>query len=659
ETITTEIKSIINSITFWWSNPPYKSNPITSNPIISNSITSNSITSNSITSNSITLNSITLNSITLNSITSNSITSNSITSNSITSNPITPITPPFSPTSTGKIPQEIGIERMIEAQCHVLNISKSRISFHIEYVLGSESIQLGLGVDNLPFRFVLLPPKGKENEIYTNDELMAIFNSLKYHPLLSEINLSNINLFELQILPSSPNNEGSNMLATIGNSLLTGKANLDRLILSDSSISKESAQALANGIMKHSSSIKELNISNCKLTFDGLSLILQALCMKKPEELEILNLSNNICDIDESILIDLFSRSKNLHSLNLRNCLKFFNGTKPIISVETLNETRLTTLDFGGIPLNNKSHLLSLYSYIRSPAFAKVKYFSIDHCNLDGEALAIILSYITTSPNYEKIRVWAGGNFIAKTSASCKEFCYAIRNDWTPVWLSLEDSIIGSNTEQVIEILSSFCENTVIKYLDLSNPQFIFNEFFTQNSQLTMTIKKACDVIGKLLRENNHIQELNLRGNSDRKWGPTLGPQLLGLEDNTNLEKLNIEGNSIGDQGIKSLSEALKRNSSLKSLRIDRYVSLHQVITSRQNTTIQSLGYPLKDLRTHNEILDAKIINASPITKANQKIISQKQKVNFKQIIDEILFAIEENSYKMSKAATVDNTLEN
>ncbi|CAG8817733.1 6399_t:CDS:2, partial [Gigaspora rosea] len=96
-----------------------------------------------------------------------------------------------------------------------------------------------------------------------------------------------------------------------------------------------------------------------------------------------------------------------------------------------------------------------------------------------------------------------------------------------------------------------------------------------------------CDVIGKLLKENNHIQELNLRGNSDRKWGPTLGPQLLGLEENTNLEKLNIEGNSIGDQGIKSLSEALKRNVSLKSLRIDSneigiegYVSLHQVITS-------------------------------------------------------------------------------
>ncbi|RIB10653.1 hypothetical protein C2G38_2250628 [Gigaspora rosea] len=638
EIITTEIKSIINSITFWWSNPPpYKSNPIT------------------------------------------------------------PITPAFSSLTspTGKIPQEIGIERMIEAQCHVLNISKSRISFHIEYVLGSESIQLGLGVDNLPFRFVLLPPKGKENDIYTNDELMAIFNSLKYHSLLSEINLSNINLFELQILPSSPNNdEGCNMLATvlhdllisntklktlnlsscgitsetiteIGNSLLTGKANLERLILSDSSISKESAQALANGIMKHSSSIKELNISNCKLTFDGLSLILQALCTKKPEELEILNLSNNICDIDESILIDLFSRSKNLHSLNLRNCLKFFNGSKPIISVETLNETQLTTLDFGGIPLNNKSHLLSLYAYIRSPAFAKVKYFSIDHCNLDGEALAIILSYITTSPNYEKIRVWAGGNYIAKTPASCKEFCYAIRNDWTPVWLSLENSIIGSNTEQVVEILSSFCENTVIKYLDLSNPQFIFNELFTQNSQLTTTIKKACDVIGKLLKENNHIQELNLRGNSDRKWGPTLGPQLLGLEENTNLEKLNIEGNSIGDQGIKSLSEALKRNVSLKSLRIDSneigiegYVSLHQVITSRQNTIIQSLGYPLKDLRTHNEILDLKVINASPITKANQKIISQKQKVNFKQIIDEILFSIEENSYKMSKAATVDNTLE-
>ncbi|CAG8645710.1 17524_t:CDS:2 [Dentiscutata erythropus] len=632
DTIITEIKSIVNSITFWWTDPSYKSNPMS---------------------------------------------------------PISPVSSLTSP--TGKISQETGIGRMIEAQCHVLNISKSRISFHIEYVLGFESVQVG--VDNLPFKFVLLPPKGVKNETYTNNELMAIFNSLKYHPLLLEIVLSNINLFELQIQPSSPNNEGCNMLATvlygllisnsklktlnlsscgitsetiteIGNALFTGKASLDRLILSDSSITRESAQALANGIMKHSSSIKELDISNCKLNYDGLMLILQALYTKKPEELESLNLSNNICDVDEVILIELFSRSKNLRSLNIRNCLKFFTGSKPIISLETFNETRLTTLDFGGIPLNNKTHLLSLYAYIRSPAFAKVKYFSIDHCNLDGEALAIILSYITTSPNYETIRVWAGGNFIAKTPASCKEFCYAVRNDWTPVWLSLENSIIGSNAEQVVEILSSFCENTVIKYLDLSNPQFISNETVTQNSQMTTTIKKACDVIGKLFKTNNHILELNLRGNSDRKWGPSLGTQLLELEDNAKLEKLNIEGNSIGDQGIKSLSEALKRNVSLKSLRIDRneigiegYVSLHQVLISRQNTTLQNLGYPLKDLQTHNENLDAKLTTTSPISKtiskANQKIISEKQKGNFKQIIDEIMFIIEENSYKMSKTLLI------
>ncbi|CAG8667146.1 12881_t:CDS:2, partial [Cetraspora pellucida] len=635
ETITNEIKSVIGSITFWWSNPSYKSNPST------------------------------------------------------------PISPDSSLTSsTGKISQEVGVERMIEAQCHVLSISKSRISFQVDYVLGSESVQLGLDVDNLPFRFILLPPKDEKNGIYSTNELLAIFNSLKNHPLLSEVILTNINLFELQIQQSSSNNEGYNMLATvlhdliisssrlkklnlkscgitsetisaIGNALLTGKARLERLILGDSSISRESAQILANGIRNHTTSIKELDISNCKLNFDGLVSILQALRSKQPKDLESLNISHNSCDIDENILIELLSKSENLRSLYLRNCLKLFIGIRPIISLETLSETRLTTLDFGGIPLNNKSHLLSLYAYIRSPAFSKVKYFKIDHCNLDGEALALILSYVTTSPNHENIKVWAGGNFITRTPASCKEFCYAVRNDWTPVWLSLENSLIGSNPEQVVEILSSFCENTVIKYLDLSNPQFIFNvnETFTQNPQMTMTIKKACDVIGRLFRVNKSILELNLSGNLDRKWGPFLGSQLLGLEENTQLAKLNIEGNNIGDQGMKSLSEALKGNVSLKNLQIDKneigiegYVSLHQVLISRQNTTLQSLGYPFKDLQTHDENLDAKL-PMSPISKTSQKMVLEKQKVNFKQIIDEIMFAIEENLYKVSKTAMLNNTL--
>ncbi|CAG8533196.1 4274_t:CDS:2, partial [Scutellospora calospora] len=681
EIIMTEIRSVIDSITFWWTSPSYKSvqssttiSPIS--PISSINSPISSITSpiSSITSPISSINS------PISSINSpiSSITSPISSINS----PISSITSPISSTLTTKISQEFGIERMIEAQCHVFGVSKSRISFNVEYVLGDDNIQLGLGVDNLPFRFILLPPKHDNNGIYSTDELMAVFNSLKYHPLLSEVILSNINLFELQIQPASQNNEEcNNMLGTvlydllisntklrklnlnscgitsetifaIGNALITGNSNLNKLLISDSSITRECAQTLANGIKSHSSSIKELDISNCKLTHDGLVLIIQALYSKNPEELESLNISDNICDIDSIILTELLLKTKNLRTLNLRNCLKFFTGIKPIISLETLGEIQLTTLDLGGIPLNNKSHLLSLYAYIRSSSFSKVKYFSIDNCNLDGEALAVILSYITTSPNCEKIRVWAGGNFIAKTSDSCKEFCYAVRNDWTPIWLSLKDSIFGSNIDQVIEILSSFCENTVIKYLDLSNPQFfISNETITQNPQILTTTKKACEVIGKLFRSNKNILELNLQGNSERKWGHFLGAQLLKLDENTRLERLNIEGNSISDQGAKSLSEALKKNVTLKSLNIDDneigidgYLSLHKVLTSRQNITLQNFGFPIKDFQSYNESLDTKLTTTLPITRTSQKIASEKQKINFKQLIDEILFIIEKNS---------------
>ncbi|CAG8811620.1 26814_t:CDS:2, partial [Dentiscutata erythropus] len=65
------------------------------------------------------------------------------------------------------------------------------------------------------------------------------------------------------------------------------------------------------------------------------------------------------------------------------------------------------------------------------------------------------------------------------------------------------------------------------------------------------------------------INELILRGEPDKQWGPSLGVQLSGLETNETLERLNISGNSIGGPDIKLLNEVLKLNSRLKYLSID------------------------------------------------------------------------------------------
>ncbi len=78
-----------------------------------------------------------------------------------------------------KTSQILGFKRMIEAQCHAKRVNRSRIAFNIEYVLGSESVIMGLGVENLPFRFTLLPPAPQpstspleQDYLYTNPELM-------------------------------------------------------------------------------------------------------------------------------------------------------------------------------------------------------------------------------------------------------------------------------------------------------------------------------------------------------------------------------------------------------------------------------------------------------------------------------------------------------
>ncbi|CAG8490039.1 4307_t:CDS:2 [Scutellospora calospora] len=181
----------------------------------------------------------------------------------------------------------------------------------------------------------------------------------------------------------------------------------------------------------------------------------------------------------------------------------------------------------------------------------------------------MILSFITTSPNYENIRVWAGGNYVSRSLIGHTEFCNAISNNWTPVWLSLEDTIFGSNVEQIVDILTSLRENTVIEYLDLSYPQFKVNKNVAFSLQDFMIAEKACAAIGKIMRANGHIKELILQGNPDKQWGPSLGANLSGLEVNKSLERLNISGNSISESDLRSLSEILVLNSKLKYLNID------------------------------------------------------------------------------------------
>nr|CAG8539103.1 7345_t:CDS:2 [Entrophospora candida] len=571
-TIIRELKKAIDSIIFWWPNPTYQL-------IITQKITSSSITFQEKSNN-------------------------------------------------GKLSKD-DFERMLEAQCHAFKANRSRIAFRLEHITDVDSNDDSS--DNLPFRFTF------------SAELMAIFNSLKFHPLIYEISFKNIKFFELQIQPNPLGHKLSNMLGVVIYELLISIPNLKKLdlssceitsetvssianaimapvqqqqqqsslqhlILSNNILTKRGVESLANAIKNHCIGFKELDLSNCKLDSDGINKIIKALMKNQPEKLEIFNLSNNP-NIQTSYLSDLLKKTIFLKTLNLRNSqaifqLKTFGD--PIISTKTLGEYSLTTLDIGGIPLNKDKYLEPLYLYIQSSAFDNLRSFSIDHCKLDGEKLALIISYISTSPAIKHIKVWAGGNYLSRSKTGCKELCNTIRSNWTPPWLSLEDSIWGTDPNKI---------------------------------------------------DNTSITSLNISGYSERKWGPALGSVLLFLENNYTLEILNIKGNAISDPGAKTLSEALKNNDKLEVLNIDQnevgidgYMSLHNLLTTNQNTSIKHFVYPIQDLKTHNESLDAKLLVHSPrelrfgasAIRLGQKISSEKQKVDFRQLIDEIILAVKE-----------------
>ncbi|KAG9290505.1 hypothetical protein G9A89_002480 [Geosiphon pyriformis] len=581
-----------------------------------------------------------------------------------------------------------GFERMIEAQCYAFRVDRERIAYSIEYVMSQKRGTLSLDIEHLPFRFVLLTPNDEspEGSTYTNAELLAILNALRYNPLLHEVVFDNISLFDLQIQPGPEGHKGENMLAAelydlllsnpklrkldltgcgttgdtisaIGYALMTGQSSLERLVLANNSLTRDGAHALAGGIASHGTPIRELDVSNGNLEQKSLETILDALNNNFPEQLEALNLSKNSCDIDPDILVEYLAKTVALKNLNLRNCSRFFKKSTPIISIYTLGETNLTTLDLGGVPLNKPKHTNALFEYIESRAFSSLRFFSIDHCGLDGDVLSVILSLISKVPNRNKLRVWAGGNNLTETDLGHKKLCQTIRENLTPHWLSMTDCVLGLNTNQVVEIISAFAQNTVIEILDLSFPHLGALSIDNRpNPMVPVIAKRACEQIGKLIGENKALKELTLRGDGNKRWGPTLGVALKKLEGNSTLDKLIIRGNAIGDEGARHLSHALMSNTSLRVLNIDEneigldgYLMLHSVLTSHLNTTLHEFSHPNIDLLTHQRNLDTKVsivyresaFFSLPTSRISARMASERQKFSFHEIIEEILAVVQ------------------
>ncbi|CAG8747781.1 2218_t:CDS:1, partial [Ambispora leptoticha] len=173
------------------------------------------------------------------------------------------------------------------------------------------------------------------------------------------------------------------------------------------------------------------------------------------------------------------------------------------------------------------------------------------------------------------------------------------------------------------------------------------------NPMVPIIAKKACEHIGILFKENKSIRELILRGEGNKRWGPSLGFALTNLEENSSLEKLIMRGNAIGDDGAKYLSQALKTNTRLRTLNIDEneigidgYISLHNVFSTHQNISLHEFTYPTQDVQTYVQNLDTKIsimykesnLFSIPTTaKISARMESERQKYSFHELVEEIM----------------------
>ncbi|KAJ3435003.1 leucine-rich repeat isoform f [Anaeramoeba flamelloides] len=464
-------------------------------------------------------------------------------------------------------------------------------------------------------------------------DLRPVFSSLKYSTYFRSLDISNVQRKELLPLLSEVVQFNrtiseifmSNIKHLDGFSKFINALNMNKKIplqvldVSKNSLGDKLSRKLVTALSELDHGIVNLKLSDCQITSKGISKLFNSILDYKniQQSLKILDISgNSIGQVGSKALHkwlqSMTKGSFHLETLNVGKGSLVLNNILDIIQSDFKN--KLQELDISGSLLDEKTGSL-LAKFIKETK--RLQYLNISSTFIPRESLnclfkeinsnkKIIDLFFNSSLNDFGVK---GAEIIAKNLVNCKKIKFLIldENKFTLKGVKL--------------IFESLLTNQSIKHFSIAR-----NVSKNKNKNSS----ELSEIMENFINNNKTVEDLNLAGGLKHYFlGENLYPFLEGLKNNKIIKRLNISFNQIGDEGLNILSDSLKVNESLTSLRLDDV---------NGNFTLGGIETFINQIYENKKLQDFPL-PFNMIKKFNKK----KNLENIKSLKDTIKFVIDRN----------------
>ncbi|KAJ3440580.1 leucine-rich repeat isoform f [Anaeramoeba flamelloides] len=370
---------------------------------------------------------------------------------------------------------------------------------------------------------------------------------------------------------------------------------LEYLDLSNNSISEKEMKHLAKGLENMETGIKHLNLSNNSLNSDSITKLLDALKNNNHHlKIEHLDLSNNKFQRSGSLQFGLFLRAlkgkMQLSHLNLSKCsLDLGMVFETIIEVSSNKNLQHIDVSNNKLKKNDFQSIAEMCQKITT-----LKHLSINHCNLKGGQIAIILEKIFKNKNLSEFVFRAGSNIISieelllddcqMENKGLSRICKSIQYLKGLERLSLSMNFSRGKTDKYLSSISSLFEIENIKFLRLAG---------NKKSHMTFSKNLLNDFFQPLMK-NSTLKGLDISGNKLGDGCCIVLANCLSL--NKGLHSLCVDGNDITLKTIQKLIWSSKENQILFDIKWPK-MDIDQILKKAKKRDKESVLEQITDLK--------------------------------------------------------------
>ena len=371
------------------------------------------------------------------------------------------------------------------------------------------------------------------------------------------------------------NDRGSGICEAVFPMCALQVTNADWITLNGIAMSMLDIQYIHGATSKKDTHFRAVELARCGLDENSVEYAVN--CLGQQEStLECLDLSNNPCKLNPSLLREHLGKFYSLRKLNLSRLALSF-GSQPILSSGVLNNWKLEFLDLSFTVLNTES-VDGLAVYLMSEKSSLLRQLHIENCQMSGEDVATLLeSMYTNHARPRNLHLFVSGNRLERGHG---KLVRAIARSNAPTHVTMQ-ALEYNEGKSFRNLLQALSENNTIEYLDLSRVSIPFE-----------ASAEACETLRFVFEKNTALRELDISGEQAHLEAVTLGRGIVdavrGLESNETLEILRIENQALGFPGASALASMLQINTSLRELHCEGNEISLQAFTTLVNAMMEN-----------------------------------------------------------------------